>query len=203
MKYLICILLAYLIGSLSPSALVAKIKCKDLKKEGSGNLGATNTALVIGRYYGLLVMILDIFKGFLVMKISSRLVPGIKWFALLSGLFAIIGHCFPFYLKFQGGKGLATFAGIVLTYNPALFLFLLVTGVIIMLIANSSAALVYYVALVFPIYVIITESSIPTIVVCIIISLFMMIRFIPNLKKAINGQELKSRDFLKRTKSEQ
>ena len=198
MKYILCILLAYLIGSLSPSALIAKIKHKDLRKEGTGNLGATNTTLVFGKMFGFIVMVFDVFKGFLAVKISTWVLPEIEWFALLTGLFAIIGHCFPFYLKFKGGKGLASFGGVVLAYNPLFFLFVLITGVIIVLIVNSGTALLYYAALVFSIYAVIAESSIPTIVVCIIISLFMMIVFIPDVKKAINGQEPKSRDFLKK-----
>lgn len=198
MKYFICILLAYLIGSLSPSALIAKLKHKNLKKEGTGNLGATNTTLVLGKMFGFLVMVLDIFKGFLAVKISTLIVPDIEWFAMLVGFFAIIGHCFPFYLKFKGGKGLATFGGVILAYNPLLFLFVLTTGVVLVLIVNSGTTLSYYAALIFPIYVAITSKSLPTIAVCIIMSLYMMIIFIPNLKKAIKGQEHKSRDFLKK-----
>ena len=101
MKYFICIMLACLIGSLSPSALIAKIKHKNLKEEGSGNLGATNTTLVIGKMYGFIVMVLDIFKGYLSVKITAYVVPNAEWLAMLSGFFAIIGHCFPFYLKFK------------------------------------------------------------------------------------------------------
>lgn len=198
MKYVICILFAYLIGSLSPSALIAKIKHKNLKKEGTGNLGATNTTLVFGKMLGFLVMVLDIFKGFLAVKISAWIVPDIEWFVMLIGFFAIIGHCFPFYLKFKGGKGLAAFGGVILAYNPLFFLFVLITGVIIVLISNSGTALSYYVALAFPIYVAITNPDIPVLAICVVMSLFMMVIFIPNLKKAIKGQEYKSRDFLKR-----
>ena len=123
MKYFICILLAYLIGSLSPSALLAKIKHKNLKKEGTGNLGATNTTLVFGKMFGFLVMVLDIFKGFLAVKITAWIVPEVEWLAILAGFCAVIGHCFPFYLKFKGGKGLAAFGGVILAYNPLFFLF--------------------------------------------------------------------------------
>lgn len=197
MKYFICILLAYLIGSLSPSALIARIKHKNLKKEGTGNLGATNTTLVFGKALGFLVMVLDIFKGFLAVKISTWIVPEVEWFAMLVGFFAIIGHCFPFYLRFKGGKGLAAFGGVILAYNPLFFLFVLITGVVFVLIANSGVVLTYYAAVLFPVYVAVTSKSIPTVAVCVAVSLFMMIIFIPNLKKAIKGQDHKSRDFIK------
>lgn len=198
MKYLLCILIAYLIGSLSPSALIAKIKHKNLKEEGSGNLGATNTTLVIGKMYGFIVMVLDIFKGYLSVKITTYVVPNAEWFAMLSGFFAIIGHCFPFYLKFKGGKGLATFGGVILAYKPLLFLFLLISGALLVLVVNSATILPYYGSVAFPIYVAITTKYFPIIAVCTAMSLFMMIIFIPNLKKAINGQEYKSREFLKK-----
>ena len=198
MRYFFCILIAYLIGSLSPAALIAKLKHKNLSKEGTGNLGATNTSLVIGKMFGFLVMVLDIFKGFLAVKIATWIIPETEWFAMMAGFFAVIGHCFPFYLKFKGGKGLAAFGGVILAYNPLFFLFVLTTGVVLVLIVNSGTTLSYYAALIFPIYVAITSKSVSTITVCIIMSLFMMIIFIPNLKKAIKGEEHKSRDFLKK-----
>lgn len=199
MKIILCILLGYLIGSLSPSALIAKLKHKNLRKEGSGNLGATNTTIVIGKAFGFLVMVLDIFKGFLAVKIATWIVPEITWLPMLVGFCAVLGHCFPFYLKFKGGKGLAAFGGVILAYNPLFFLFVLTTGVIIVLIANSGTALSYYAALTFPIFVAFTSKSIPMIAICIVMSLFMMIIFIPNVIKAIKGEEYKSRDFLKKS----
>lgn len=198
MRYFFCILIAYLIGSLSPAALIAKLKHKNLSKEGTGNLGATNTSLVIGKMFGFLVMVLDIFKGFLAVKIAIWIIPEAEWFAMMAGFFAVIGHCFPFYLKFKGGKGLAAFGGVILAYNPLFFLFVLSTGVIFILIANSGTVLSYYAALIFPIFVAFTSKSVPTTVVCIVMSLFLMIIFVPNLKKAIKGEEHKSRDFLKK-----
>ncbi|MBQ3066324.1 MAG: glycerol-3-phosphate acyltransferase, partial [Clostridia bacterium] len=176
---------------------LAKIKRKDLKKEGTGNLGATNTTLVLGKAFGFAVMILDVFKGFLTVKMSALIVPDMEWFAMLVGFFAIIGHCFPFYLKFKGGKGLATFGGVILAYDPLFFLFVVASGVVLVLIVNSGTALAYYAALTFPTSAAITSKNIPTIAVCIIMALFVMIVFIPNLKKAIKGEDHKSRDFLK------
>ena len=198
MKIFLCILIAYLLGSLSPAALISKLKHKDLRKNGTGNLGATNTALTFGKLFGVLVLVFDIFKGFLAFKLATWIVPEVEWLAMLAGFAAVIGHCFPFYLKFKGGKGLAAFGGVILAYNPLFFLFVLSTGVVIVLSANSGTTLSYYAALIFPTYVFLTSKNIPAIVICIIMSLFVMAIFIPNLKKAIRGQETKSRDFLKK-----
>lgn len=198
MKMLLCAVIAYLIGSLSPAALISKLKHEDLSKGEKGNLGATNTTLAFGKTFGLLVMLLDVFKGFLAVKIATWVVPETEWVAMLAGFLAVLGHCFPFYLKFKGGKGLATFGGAVLAYNPLFFLFALITGVIVVLITNSGTAITYYAALIFPIFVAFKSESIPTTVICIAMSLFMMAMFIPNLIKAIKGEEHKSRDFLKK-----
>ena len=202
MKVILCILIGYFIGSLSPAALISKLKHKDIRKSGTGNLGATNTMLAFGKMLGFLVMILDIFKGFFAFEIAMWTVPEVEWSAMLAGFAAVLGHCFPFYLKFKGGKGLATFGGIVLAYNPLFFLFVLTTGVIIVLISNSGTMLSYYAAMAFPIYVVATSKSIPISVICIAMSLFIMVIFIPNLKRMIKGQEHKSRDFLKRQLSQ-
>ena len=144
------------------------------------------------------MLVFDIFKGFLAFKLATWIVPEVEWLAMLAGFAAVIGHCFPFYLKFKGGKGLAAFGGVILAYNPLFFLFVLSTGVVIVLIANSGTTLSYYAALIFPTYVSLTSKNIPAIVICIIMSLFVMAIFIPNLKKAIRGRETKSRDFLKK-----
>lgn len=197
MKKFLCIVIAYLIGSLSPAALIGKIKHKNLREEGTRNLGATNTTLVIGKSYGFLVMLFDVFKGFFAVRIAAKIAPEADWLPMLAGFFAIIGHCFPFYLKFKGGKGLAAFGGVLLAYSPLLFLFEFVTGIVLMLIANSGTALTYYTALTFPIFAALAGGGIPTILICIAISLFLMIKFLPNLKKAIRGEEYKSRDFLR------
>ncbi len=197
MKYFICILLAYLIGSLSPSALIARIKHKDLKEEGTGNLGATNTTLVFGKKLGFLVMIFDIFKAFLAVKISVFVAPEVEWFAILVGFFAIIGHCFPFYLRFKGGKGLAAFAGLVLAYDPLLFFFLLISGTALMLIVNYSFILPFYASVFFTVYIAIREDSIVNILLSAIASTLIMIMHFSNFVKAAKGQEQKIREYVK------
>lgn len=198
MKYLFCILLGYLIGSLSPSALISKLKHKDVRKHGTGNLGATNVSLTFGRKFGFLVMIFDILKGFFAVKLAQWIVPDMAWFAMVTGFFAVIGHCFPFYLKFKGGKGLAAFGGVILAYQPLLFLFILISGVAIVLISNIGTTMSLYTPTAFAIYVLATNRDIPTVIVCVAMSLFLWIIFIPNLIKVIRGQEMKSNEFLGR-----
>ena len=98
-------LMGYVMGTLSPSALIAKIKKDDLRKRGTGNLGATNVTMVYGRLLGVIVMIFDIGKSFAAFQLAEliapdALAPNIPIAGLLASGCAVIGHIFPFYMKF-------------------------------------------------------------------------------------------------------
>jgi len=112
-------IIAYLLGAVPFGLLVAKSKGVDIRKQGSGNIGATNVLRVIGKGWGVFTLVLDALKGF----IPAYVFPSLgnlddKW-GVLFGLAAIIGHTFPVYLKFKGGKGVATSAGMLLGVAPA------------------------------------------------------------------------------------
>lgn len=100
MKYLISLLLCYGLGSLNPAALLSKVKKQDLRTQGTHNLGASNTMLVMGKKWGALVMLFDIFKAFFSVKLAKWLFPQLYAVALVAGLGAVLGHVFPFYLGF-------------------------------------------------------------------------------------------------------
>jgi len=197
MKIFICIVSAYLIGALNPAALISKLKHKSLRDKGTGNLGATNTMLVFGKKYGVIVMLLDISKGFFVVKLTSLFVPEIEWLAMAAGFAVVVGHCFPLYLKFKGGKGLAAFAGLVLAYDSLLFLFLLISCVILMLIINHTYILSFYATAFFSIYTVIREDSLLIILLAVSVSIFVIAKHFSNFVKALKGQDSKIRDYIK------
>ena len=112
-------IIAYLFGAVPFGLLVAKLNGVDIRSKGSGNIGATNVLRVIGKGWGIFTLILDALKGF----IPAFFFPGLanlgsEW-GVLFGMAAIIGHTFPVYLKFKGGKGVATSAGMLLGVAPA------------------------------------------------------------------------------------
>lgn len=112
-------IIAYLFGAVPFGLLVAKLHGVDIRSKGSGNIGATNVLRVIGKGWGIFTLILDALKGF----IPAFFFPGLanldgEW-GVLFGMAAIIGHTFPVYLKFKGGKGVATSAGMLLGVAPA------------------------------------------------------------------------------------
>lgn len=113
-------IIAYLLGAVPFGLLVAKVNGIDIRKEGSGNIGATNVFRVVGKGWGVFTMILDALKGFVPAfffpMLGGDAVPQV--YGVLFGFVAIIGHTFPVYLKFKGGKGVATSAGMLLGVAP-------------------------------------------------------------------------------------
>ena len=114
---------AYLIGSIPSGYLAGRAKGIDLRKEGSGNIGATNALRVLGKKWGYLVFAADIFKGWfsvtLAYVLANRYAPDQMTVAgILAALFAVVGHNFPVWLGFKGGKGIATSAGIMIALFP-------------------------------------------------------------------------------------
>lgn len=131
----IAFIFAYLIGSISSSFIIGKLIYKiDLREAGSGNLGATNALRNFGKKVGAITLLFDALKGFIACLIGEKL--GSYAGSLLAMLGVIIGHMYPFYLKFQGGKGIATGLGVLLYQDPLMALVLLVLFVITVVISK-------------------------------------------------------------------
>lgn len=118
---------AYLCGSIPFGLLLGRLLGADVRKTGSGNIGATNVARSVGLSAGILTLVLDAAKGAAPVWIARHYFPEYAAFQILAGLGALTGHCFPVWLKFRGGKGVATAAGVffVLCWPAALGAFLL------------------------------------------------------------------------------
>jgi acyl phosphate:glycerol-3-phosphate acyltransferase len=119
------VVVSYLLGSVPNGYIVGKVAGVDIRKSGSGNIGATNVLRVLGKKYGYAVFFLDALKGFAVVRICLALVsnapaarPYADFFALLGAVVCVVGHVFPIWLKFKGGKGVATSAGVIIGLMP-------------------------------------------------------------------------------------
>lgn len=124
MKIILLFIVAYLLGSIPSGVWVGKIffKKKDIREHGSGNMGTTNTFRVLGKTAGTVVLFMDILKGTLATALPVIFhVTSVNplWF----GVCAILGHTFPMFAKFKGGKAVATSAGMLLGFNPLFFLY--------------------------------------------------------------------------------
>lgn len=117
------LIISYLIGSIPTGYLIGKSKGIDIREKGSNNIGATNTARVLGKKYFLLVTFLDAMKGFIFVFLFRFNILPYEWCLIspiLYGIFAVLGHVFPVFLKFKGGKAVATGAGVALGYSPVI-----------------------------------------------------------------------------------
>lgn len=113
------LLLGYLAGSLPFGVWVTRwARGVDVREQGSGNIGATNVARVAGKKLGVLVLFLDAVKGALPVMLALRMLPDSPRVHVAVGVAAFLGHCFPVWLKFRGGKGVATAAGVLLVLTP-------------------------------------------------------------------------------------
>jgi len=137
MDFFLVILLSYLSGSVPFGLIFTKIFSKvDIRKIGSGNIGATNVLRTGNKYLALLTLLLDILKGYIPVIITSQLYPE---FIQLSSLLAFLGHLFPVWLKFKGGKGVATYLGILFALSLQLSFLFIFTWLVVSLIFKYSS----------------------------------------------------------------
>ena len=126
------LIIAYLLGSLPFGLILAKLfGGGDVRKAGSGNIGATNVLRVVGPLAGILTLLLDAAKGWSAVSLAGRVTHEQTTDMVLAGFLAMIGHCFPLWLGFRGGKGVATAAGVFLALCPSAFLAALVLFIVV------------------------------------------------------------------------
>lgn len=195
-----CFVLAYLLGSLSTAVWVGKaFHGVDVRTHGSGNAGATNTIRVLGVKTGVIVMIIDVFKGWLAVALSGWLlfsllnIDQLIIVKIVSGLFAVTGHIFPLYTGFRGGKGVATFVGVILALYPLAFFIVLVWFVIVFMLTRYVSLDSVTGALIFPLIVVffLKEQNTALIVLSIIIAVFIPLTHHKNIRRLLNGTENK------------
>ncbi len=127
-QIIIALLVGYLFGSIQPAYFLSKLVAKtDIREHGSGNAGASNITAIMGWKYGFIVAFIDVLKAMLAVLLIKWIYPHSPDLAYLAGIMAIIGHLFPFYMNFRGGKGVAALVGMMLGINwklGILFMFL-------------------------------------------------------------------------------
>ena len=136
MKYIPAILLAYLLGSSSMSWYLSKLKNVNLRAGGSGNLGASNTVILMGWKAGILVAVHDFGKSLLAVLLAQFLFPDMPFIGAIAGVASVLGHIFPFYLKFKGGKGFASYLGMAMALDWKLGLAILLIAALITIITD-------------------------------------------------------------------
>jgi len=201
------LILAYLLGSIPTAVWIGKLFYnKDVREYGSGNAGATNTFRVLGRSAGIPVLIIDVLKGsisILLVGLISDIPSNSDAFINLQlafGISAFIGHLFPVFAEFRGGKGVATMLGIVLALNfPSALLAILVFLVIFTISGYVSLSSISA-ALSFPIFVLaILKTDYPTMVIfSLMVSILMLITHQKNIERLLKKEESKMFSFKKK-----
>lgn len=194
MNVLLSLISGYLLGCLSPAALFGKLKKVDLRKTGTKNLGASNVTIVLGRGFGAVVMAFDIFKAYFAAKLAKWLFPQLALAGFLAGLGAVLGHIFPFYMNFHGGKGLAAFGGYVAFYSPWLLLFYLTVGVGLMLLVNYSVFLPIFAAVTLPMVVLAQTGDVGICLVSAVTGIVVVWAHWENIGKIRRGEETPVRE---------
>lgn len=191
MNYILTLIISYFLGTISGSYIIGNIFLnKDIRKYGSGNAGTTNAMRVLGKKAGVLTFLIDFFKGAIV-TILIRKLFGYN-FVPLGILGAVIGHDFPFYMNFKGGKGVATTLGALALYNFPLTLICYIVWLLATIISKMvSVGSILFFGSIIIVYSFMSDLSIYNIILINIISIIGIIRHKENIKRIMSGNENK------------
>ena len=189
-KNILLIILSFLLGSVPFGIILAKTKGIDLRRVGSGNIGATNVLRSIGKWPAVLTLLGDILKGTLAVA-AGRYFGVEPLYEGLMGISAILGHNFSLFLGLKGGKGVATSIGVLIIYTPKVAFFTVVLWVMIVFFTKYSSlgAIVSFGLL--PINIVIFDYDKTKVLVTVLISLFILMRHKDNIKRLLKGTERK------------
>jgi glycerol-3-phosphate acyltransferase PlsY len=189
-KIALLIIFAFLSGSIPVGVIIAKVKGVDIKKVGSGNIGATNVLRSLGRWPAALTLLGDMLKGTAAVALGRYFEVGTLYEGII-GFSAILGHNFSLFLGFKGGKGVATSLGVLLFYSPfAVFITFIIWLVVVLSTKYSSlGALVSFGLLPLSIYVV--DYSKEKLFVAFLITVFIVIRHKNNIQRLMKGTERK------------
>jgi len=184
--------LSYLSGAIPFGLLFSRMVGKDVREEGSGNIGATNVNRVLGKKLGILTLLCDVAKGFFPVFIASIVLPvGENWelFVGLCGLATVLGHMFPVYLGFKGGKGVATALGVFLFFSPWAIAFALVVFVAVVWISGFVSAGSLAAAGLIPLFILFCGGSFSTVLCSAVIAILIWIKHSSNIGRLRRGEE--------------
>lgn len=198
-QFAVVIVAAYLIGAIPNALIVGRLLQRtDIRQHGSGNLGATNAWRVLGWRSGLLVLALDLGKGALAVWIAVVVHPASAsenlhdWFLIAAAMSAVVGHSYSPYVRFSGGKGVATAAGALLVMTPLAWVILLATFITVSLLSRMVSLGSLVIAVLFPILtVLLYADRTPFIPFSLLAAALVIWRHRSNIGRIIRGEESK------------
>ena len=200
-QFLLLSIGSYLIGNINFAVIISKLKKQDIRKIGSGNPGTLNMSRNFGLKIGVLTLLLDILKGAIPTLAGLLLYKGyvfagttlpINMFAkVMCGFFAVLGHVFPVFMKFKGGKGLACLGGVVLMFDFRYFLLLLAAELVIALATDYICFVPITASVIFPVSYGILRGDVIGALILGISAVVMLAKHIENIKRMRKGEEMR------------
>lgn len=197
--YILTIVVAYLLGSVPTGFLVGRAKGIDIRTIGSGNIGATNVFRYFGKFAGLLVLLGDALKGLLAVLLVPRLAwvifgaPGDalnrEWLEIVAGLAAILGHNYTCWLRFKGGKGIATSAGVLVALVPYALLIILGVWIVVLALTRFVSLASICASFTLPFATWITGGSFTMIAITGAMTVLAIYKHKPNIERLLKGTE--------------
>ena len=198
MGYLFAIIIGYLLGCSNLALYICKGKKLDIRNSGSANLGAANSTIVLGWKWGVLVGIHDIGKAIVAVLLTRILFPYSIYADAVAGVACVLGHIFPFYLKFKGGKGFASYLGLVIALNWKFALIVLALVVLITVITDYLVLGTLTTITLVPIYLGIQQQTILLPLILLVATVVIFYRHRENIPRILKGTEIGLRSTLKK-----
>ncbi len=200
---LLCVIIPYLIGSINPAIIFSKkLYHDDIRNHGSGNAGTTNTLRTYGKKMAALILVLDFLKA-AVSVIIGAFILSLEMGGAIAGIFVILGHSFPIYYRFKGGKGVASLGGVILLLSPISFVILLAIFVAIVLLTRFVSLGSIMCAMLLPLLGVAFSNRGFIPFACIIIMVLIVFMHRENIKRLMSGTESKISFGSKKKESEQ
>ena len=197
MAYILIVLAAYLLGSSNLALYISKMKQVDIRTGGSGNLGASNATALLGWRIGILVALHDIGKAALAVMLAKLYFPELPLAGAVAGVASVLGHIFPFYLKFKGGKGFASYFGMTLALNWKFALVIAVLVLLVTVITDYIVAGTTLTIVTVPVYLGIAEHSVLLALMLCIATAVIVYKHRMNYVRIYKGTEIGLRSVMK------
>jgi acyl phosphate:glycerol-3-phosphate acyltransferase len=209
--FILTALIAYLLGSIPTGFLVSKARGVDIRKVGSGNIGATNVFRTLGKPAGVFVLFADALKGWLAVVVASHLICGWlvpeaspqvrEWFGICAAVAAVLGHNYTCWLHFKGGKGIATSAGVLTAVVPWSLLTILIVWIIVFVLTRYVSLASICASATLPFAAVFTRESFTMVLILTGMTVLAIYKHKSNIKRLLNGTESRI-VFKKRTAHE-
>lgn len=191
MGILLSLLLGYCIGMVNPAYILSRLRGFDIRDRGSGNAGASNAIVMMGKAVGIVCAVFDILKAFAAYKLGGILFPWLDNAGILAGIGCILGHIFPALMGFRGGKGLACIAGVAIAYKWRLFLILLLGALVVVLSTGYIAMVTLYAYVAFPTVYWFQTGDLLGLGLLLVLTMVIFHKHRDNLRRILKNQEVR------------